>query len=147
MECCCHTPPPPALLLNGCVSSGITDFIVLKEQCVCVCFKLGNPAPEMHEIIRFRISMTMVWTEHRLWGVEALKHRLKIWVSGRPSQVRQTNTLEEVAISSKKSHGEVRLTVCNMPANSKGRREHAADHRQVYVSVPRRGKPAEICGC
>jgi len=93
------------------------------------------------------ISMTMEWTEHRLWGVEALEQRLKIWVSGRPSQVRQTNTLEKVAISSTKSHGEIRIIVCNIPANSKGRREHVADHRQVYVSVARRGKPAEICGC
>jgi hypothetical protein len=50
----------PALLLNGCLllyeSSGITDFIVLKERRVCVCFELGNLAPEMHKILtnRFR---------------------------------------------------------------------------------------------
>jgi hypothetical protein len=46
----------------------------------------------------------------------------------------ETYTLEEIAISSTKSHGEDRLIVCNMPANSMGRREHAADHRQVCLS-------------
>jgi len=84
------------------------------------------------------ISMTMAWIEHRLLGcwnagtpVEDLSSRSSLTV--------ETNTLEEGATSSTRSHGEVRFLVCNMLANSKGRREHAADHRQVCLSCSPRG--------
>ena len=46
----------------------------------------------MHEILKQIPKFRWQWLGQNtdFWGAEALEHRLKIWVSGCPSQVRQT---------------------------------------------------------
>ena len=137
---CCHNPPHcfSTVFIVMCVKCDIWFYSVEGTARLCLLQTwepwAGNAWNS--QIPKFR------WQWHGkntdFWGVQALEHRFKDLSFRSPSQVRHTNTLKEVALSSTNSHGKVRLLVCNMPANSKERREHAADHRPVYVSTARR---------